>query len=103
MNSNDARSAVMAPLFGGDGTQPAFSADYRNRENGMIFKMNEKESKESEAMDFSHADAVDTAVLNQLLWQDRMGDKPMPESRHSIFPATREATVSGKAKGKDLD
>ena len=26
MNSNDARAAVMAPLFGGDGTQPPFSA-----------------------------------------------------------------------------
>ncbi len=103
MNSNDARSAVMAPLFSGDGAQPAFSADYRNRDNGMIFKMNEQESKESEAMDFSHADAVDSAVLNQFLWQDRMGDMPMPEPQHNVFPATREAKVSGKAKGKDLD
>ena len=70
MNSNDSRAAVMAPLFAGDGTQPAFSADYRNRDSGLIYRMNEKEWKAGENMDFSHADAVDTAVLNQVLWQD---------------------------------
>src|SRR5438477_2969930 len=86
MNSNDSRAAVMAPLFSGDGTQPAFSADYRNRDNGLIFKMNEKYWKEGRNMDFSHADAVDTALLNQFLWKDRMGDQPMPLPQHHIFP-----------------
>jgi hypothetical protein len=61
MNSNDARAAVMAPLFSGDGTQPPFTADDRNRENGLIYKMNEKEWKEGAGMDFSRADAIDAA------------------------------------------
>jgi hypothetical protein len=68
--------------------------------------MNEKESKASAAMDFSHADAVDTAVLNQLLWQDRMGDAPMPAPQHNVFPPTQEARQDPKAKRKkekDLD
>jgi len=106
MNSNDARAAVMAPLFSGDGKQPPFAADFRNRDNGLIYKMNEKESKASAAMDFSHADAVDTAVLNLLLWQDRMGDSPMPAPQHNVFPATPEARQEGKStrkKEKDLD
>jgi len=105
MNSNDARAAVMAPLFSGDGTQPPFSADFRNRDNGLIYKMNEKESAASAKMDFSHADAVDTAVLNQLLWQDRMGDAPMPAPQHNVFPATQgvreEQKPLGKKKEKD--
>src|SRR5579863_4322419 len=40
MNANDSRAAVMAALFGGPGTQPAFSADYRNRNNRLLYKMN---------------------------------------------------------------
>jgi hypothetical protein len=107
MNSNDARAAVMAPLFSGNGTQPPFSADFRNRDNGMIYQKNEKEWKEGADLDFSHADAVDSAFLNQVLWQDRMGDTPMPEPQHNVFPATQEArqqTKSAKkSKEKDLD
>jgi hypothetical protein len=53
-------------------------------------------------MDFSRADAVDTALLNQFLWQDRMGDKPVPALQHNIFPATQETKSSSKAKEKDL-
>ena len=109
MNSNDSRAAVMAPLFSGDGTQPAFSADYRNRDNGLIFKMNEKDWKEGRNMDFSHADAVDTALLNQFLWKDRMGDQPMPLPQHhifppNIFPPTQEPKPNRKSKQqKDPD
>ena len=103
MNSNDARAAVMAPLFAGDGTQPPFSADYRNRENGLIFRMNEKEWKAGKNMDFSHADAVDTAVLNQVLWQDRMGATPMPAPQHNIFASSPGARSGRKAKARDLD
>jgi DNA-binding beta-propeller fold protein YncE len=107
MNSNDGRAAVMAPLFGGDGSQPPFSADFRNRDNGLIYKMNEKEWKEGASMDFSRADAVDTALLNKFLWLDAMGDKPMPAPNHSVFPATQEAheekKTHRKAKEKDLD
>jgi hypothetical protein len=87
MNNNDARAAVMAPLFSADGTQPAFSADYRNRDNGLLYKMNPDNApgaKESAAMDFSHADGVDTAVLNAILWRDRKGSQPMPPPVHTM-------------------
>ena len=103
MNSNDARAAVIAPLFAGDGTQPPFSADYRNRENGLIYRMNEKDWKTGENMDFSHADAVDTAVLNQTLWQDRMGAKPMPPPQHNVFATSPETKSGRRTKEKDLD
>jgi hypothetical protein len=103
MNSNDSRAAVMAPLFAGDGTQPAFSADDRNRDNGLIYKMNEKDWKEGENLDFRRADAVDTALLNQYLWQDRMGDIPMPAPQHNIFPARQEPKAGRKSQDKDFD
>lgn len=113
MNSNDARAAVMAPLFSGDGNQPPFSADYRNRDNGLIYKMNEKDWKEDQdaKLNFNRADAVDTAVLNKALWQDRMGDQTMPEPQHNVFPvsqgstadAARAAKSNHNAKEKDLD
>jgi hypothetical protein len=93
----------MAPLFSGDGAQPPFRADFRNRENGLIYKINEKEWPAGSHMDFSHADAVDAAVLNQFLWQDRMGNTPMPEPQHHVFPATPEHRFSAKSKGKDVD
>jgi hypothetical protein len=86
MNANDSRATVMAPLFNGPGTQPAFHADYRNRDNGLLFEINTKEWKEGKNLDFSHADAADTAVLNKFLWEDRMGAKPLPAPQHSVFP-----------------
>jgi hypothetical protein len=101
MNSNDSRAAVMAPLFAGDGTQPAFSADDRNRDNGLIYKMNEKDWKDGKNLDFGRADAVDTALLNQYLWQDRMGDIPMPAPQHNIFPARQEATAGRSRRAKN--
>jgi len=88
MNANDSRAAVMAPLFGGKGEQPVFTADYRNRDNGLLYKVNTKEWKEGKKLDFSRADAVDTAVLNKFLWQDRMGKVPMPPPLHCVFPAS---------------
>ena len=65
--------------------------------------MNEKEWKAGKNMDFSHADAVDTAVLNQVLWQDRMGATPMPAPQHNIFAGSPEAKSGRKAKARDLD
>ena len=99
MNANDSRAAVMAPLFSGTGQQPAFTANYRNRDNGLIYEMNTKDWKEGKNLDFHHADAVDTALLNKFLWQDRMGDAPMPAPQHNVFPAT----TSNKTSKKDLD
>ena len=90
MNANDSRAAVMAPLFSGSGQQPPFSADFRNRENGLIYEMNTKEWKEGKNLDFGRADAVDAALLNKFLWQDRMGHVPMPAPQHNVFPATAD-------------
>ena len=89
MNNNDARAPVMAPLFSGPGTQPAFSADARNRQNGLIYKMNSRRApgaRASARMDFTHADQANAAELNAILWKDRKGDVPMPTPRHVVFP-----------------
>jgi hypothetical protein len=99
MNANDSRAAVMAPLFSGTGQQPAFTADFRNRDNGLIYEMNTKEWKEGKNLDFSHADAVDTALLNKYLWKDRMGDAPVPAPQHNVFPAT----TANRSSKKDSD
>ena len=92
MNANDSRAAVMAPLFSGSGSQPAYSADYRNRDNGLIYEVNTKEWKEGKNLDFSHADAADNVVLNRFLWQDRMNDVPMPEPQYNVFPPSKDAS-----------
>jgi len=62
-------------------------ADDRNLKNGLLYQTNKKEapgSAESELMDFSHADAADTAKLNAILWRDRMGTKPAPPVRNGF-------------------
>ena len=93
MNNNDAYAAVMAPLFTGAGEQPAFKADYRNRDNGMIYQANAPDApgaKQSSKLDLSHADAADTNVLNAILWRAAKGRVPMPAPRHTVFPAGSE-------------
>jgi DNA-binding beta-propeller fold protein YncE len=93
MNQNDAYAPVMAPLFTGPGTQPPFKADWRNRDNGLIYEMNPPHapgSAESAKMDWGHPDAVNTALLNKILWYDRKGKQPMPPPRHTLFPAEAE-------------
>ena len=101
MNANDSRAAVMAPLFNGPGTQVAFDADYRNRDNGLIYEINTKEWKEGKNLDFSHADAVDSVVLNKFLWEDRMGDKPMPAPKFTVFPPS--SSTKGGRQEHDRD
>ena len=81
MNNNDALAPLMAPEFSGAGDQPAFQADYRNRDNGLIYTANTKKSvgaKESAKMDFSHEDMAPTRELNIILWKEAMGSKPIP-------------------------
>jgi hypothetical protein len=87
MNLNDAYAPVISNLFSGPGAQEAFVADYRNLHNGLLFQVNANGApggRESAAMDFSRADAADAAVLNQILWQDRRPNVPMP-AIHSHF------------------
>ena len=81
MNNNDAFSSLISTVFTGAGDQAAFAADYRNRDNGLIYMANSKTAagaKESAKMDFRHADRADAQKLNVILWQDAMGEKPVP-------------------------
>lgn len=88
MNNNDAWAPLMAPLFAGPANQHPFKADYSNRENGVIYRINALNApgaKQSAAMDFSHADAADASALNAILWKDRKGNQPMPKPRHAVI------------------
>ena len=81
MNNNDAFSSMISTLFTGPGDQPAYSTDYSNRDNGLIFAANPKKvvgAEESMKMDFKHADRADTQKLNVILWKDTMGSAPVP-------------------------
>ena len=42
MNNNDAFCSLISPLFTGPGDQPAYTADYSNRDNGLIYTANAK-------------------------------------------------------------
>ena len=91
MNNNDAHAAVMAPLFAGAGDQPPFKADFRNRDNGLIYQANAQNAPgaaASAALDFSVADAADTAALNAILWRDAKGDQLMPSPRYTVIPVS---------------
>jgi hypothetical protein len=81
MNNNDAFASLMAPEFSGAGDQPPYKADYSNEKNGLIYTANTVHSpgaKESARMDFRHADMAPTAELNDILWRDAMGNRPLP-------------------------
>jgi DNA-binding beta-propeller fold protein YncE len=81
MNNNDAFAPPIAPLFAGAGEQPAYEADYRNRDNGLLYQANGPKAPGAQAssrMDFTHEDRADPRVLNVILWRDAMGNKPLP-------------------------
>jgi len=81
MNNNDAFSSAMGSMFTGPGDQAPFVANYVNRDNGLIYTANKKTApgaRESMKMDFRHADRAPAQKLNVILWQDAMGDKPVP-------------------------
>ncbi len=81
MNNNDAFSSMISTLFTGAGNQPAYVADYSNRENRLIYTANQRTApgaKESSKMDFSHEDRADPTKLNVILWKDAMGNRPVP-------------------------
>jgi hypothetical protein len=89
MNNNDAFAPPMVPEFSGNGTQPAFNADYVNRDNGRIYEANTVKSygaKQSAKMNFSQADMADTSKLNIILWRDEMGSRPVPQQLLTLHP-----------------
>jgi len=89
MNNNDARAAVMAPSFSGPGTQPPYTVDKRNLDNGLIYKVNQQNApgaRQSSKMDFSHPDAAPADELNAILWRQAKGNAPMPAPKHNVIP-----------------
>src|SRR5579863_5363957 len=81
MNNNDALCSMISTLFSGPGDQPAYSADYANRDSNLIYTANKKTAPgaaESMKMDFRHADRADTQKLNVILWKDVKGNAPVP-------------------------
>jgi DNA-binding beta-propeller fold protein YncE len=73
MNLFDAHAPLVAPLFGGPGTQLAYQVDDRNLRNGLIYQINARTAagaRESSRMNFSRPDAADAKKLNAILWQD---------------------------------
>jgi DNA-binding beta-propeller fold protein YncE len=90
MNQNDGYAPAMGPMFTGVGNQPAFQADYRNRNNGLIYETNQRDARgatESAKMDFTRPDAAGAARLNKVLWHDQKGQAPVPATQHRVFPA----------------
>ena len=88
MNQNDGYAPALARLFSGVGNQPAFTADWSNRDNGFIYQMNPPRgqgAEESMKMDFSRPDANNPAVLNAILWRDRKADAPVPAAKHTVL------------------
>lgn len=84
MNLFDAHAPVMAPLFSGPGTQPSFQADDKNLRSGLLYEMNGKAApgaSDSQKMNFSRPDAIDTQKLNAILWRDAKGSQPIPTLR----------------------
>ena len=77
MNVNDAYAPVMGSLFSGPGNQAPFTADWSNRDNGLLYQMNPPkgpDAEESLRLDFSRPDAANAAVLDAILWRDRKAD-----------------------------
>ena len=98
MNNNDAFSSLISTLFTGPGDQPAYAADYSNRDNHLIYTANAKKAagaKESMKMDFRHADRADAQKLNVILWKDAMG--------HASVPAMITQQHKAKARKDDDD
>jgi DNA-binding beta-propeller fold protein YncE len=89
MNQNDAYAPVMAPMFTGTGNQPPFTADYRNRDNGLLYEtnpVNAPGAKASSLMDFSKPDAANAAELNAILWRATKGNASQPKAHHEVIP-----------------
>ena len=71
----------------------------------MIYQVNSgggRDAEESRLMDFSHADAVNAAALNAVLWRDRKGAQPMPLARHRMVYATLGERMGGEIHALSL-
>ena len=103
MNQNDALAAPISRLFSGKGDQAPFTVDTANRDNGLIYAVNPEKgqgAKESAGMDFSKADAADTATLNRVLWRNRMGRSGRCRSRNTRY--FRKAEPISATSDQDL-
>jgi YVTN family beta-propeller protein len=81
MNNNDAFCSMISSLFSGPGDQAPYSADYSNRDNGLIYTANQRNAvgaRASMKMDFTHEDRAPVEKLNVILWKDAMGNAPVP-------------------------
>ena len=93
MNNNDAFASMISTLFTGTGDQPAYTADFSNRDNELIYTANKPTAPgavESGKMDFRHADRADARKLNVILWQDAMGEKPVPAMLTEKHPKKKD-------------
>ncbi len=93
MNNNDAFSSMIGSLFSGAGDQPSFAADASNRENGLIYTANKPSApgaRASAKMDFRHEDRAPVQKLNVILWQDSMGNKPVPAMLLKKLPKKKD-------------
>ncbi len=99
MNQNDGYAPLMDSMFSGSGNQPPFTADWGNRDNGRIYEVNPPRAEgaaQSAKMDFTRPDRANPAALNAILWRDRKGDAPMPQSNRSITrPPINRADPNG--------
>jgi hypothetical protein len=89
MNLNDGYAPRMAWSFSGKGDQPAFEADKRNLDNGLLYKTNPKTApgaKESAKMNFSRPDAVNSQLLNTILWRDAKPKQTLPAALRTSTP-----------------
>jgi DNA-binding beta-propeller fold protein YncE len=85
MNNNDAHAAVMSGMFSGNGDEPPFECDYKNRDNKLIYQVNPRDYDQGAKLDYSRPDAIDAGLLNRLLWEERWGERPMPAPKHSTL------------------
>jgi DNA-binding beta-propeller fold protein YncE len=93
MNLNDGYAPLMAWCFSGPGNHQPFTRDERNRKNGLIYRVNPPTApgaKESALMDFSRPDAVNTPLLNAILWRDRKGKIPLPAALQNAKPKSEK-------------
>ncbi len=102
MNNNDAFCSMISSLFTGPGDQPPYTADYSNRDNGLIYTANPKNAvgaRASMKMDFSHADRAPTEKLNVILWKDAMGNAPVPAMLKARAKKSDERRRLGRLHG----